>query len=471
MDSIEEKKSVLLFNGPVPEQKADIFEMQGTFPRIGIASIAAVLQAAGHQVRVIDPFGETPGTIIQTMKDCNPAVVGIPAFTSEIFAADTTAKLVKDFNPNIITVVGGAHASALPERTLQEFKNFDIAAFCEGENTMLDIVSGKKWSEIKGIAYREGGAVYKNPPREIINDLNSLPFPAWELYDLNKYRGGNLMDEFAKNGKALDLPVEGARGCPFDCKFCFRINGKAIRFKSPARIIEEIKRNVEKFGADTIYFVEGTYGVNKQIAHETCDELIRCGLSEKIKWSTGGRVNVLDEPLLKKMKAAGCVFLGYGVESGDQDLLNKMGKGTTIQQIYDNFDVCRKIGIKTEANFILGHIGETEASINKTIKFARKLKADYGNFAILVPFPGTAIFDMAVRGENNFQIKTYNWRLYGKQIGAAMELKHLPHQKMVALQSKAYLYFFLTPRRFKFFLRRLTPARIKGALLRLLHLG
>jgi len=325
---------------------------------------------------------------------------------------------------------------------------------------MLDIALDKKWQKIDGIAYRCNNAIQKNESRATIDDFNKLPAPAWELYDLNKYRGGNLMEEFNKKGNTLDLPIEGARGCPFDCKFCFRINGKNIRFKNPDNILFEVKRNVREFGADTIYFSEGTFGVNKKIAHKMCDLLILEGLNKKIFWSTGGRVNVLDKTLLEKMYKAGCRFLGYGVESGDQDLLDRMGKGTTLRQIKGSFDICKELGVKTEANFILGHIGETRDTLRKTIKLAKTLKADFANFAVMVPFPGTEIFEIAQKEENNFRIKTYDWRLYGKQIGAALENTHLPGQELIKYQNKAYFAFYFTLKRFPKFIKRLSFKRV-----------
>lgn len=462
---------VILFNAPIPTKKADVFEMQKSFPRIGIASMAAYLLTNNVEVKVVDPEVQSWGEIEKLLKEFNPKVVGVPAFTSEIFAANETLGIVKGILPNVLGVVGGAHASALPRRTLEEFPDVDIVVMAEGEQTLTEITQGVSLGEIRGIGYRDHSQnIQINECRELIEDLDRLPYPAWQLYDLEKYKAGGVISGFGKNKQQLDLPVEGARGCPFDCKFCFRINGKSIRFKSPQRIVAEVERNIREFGADTIFFVEGTFGVNKVQTYEMCEELIRRRLNQKISWSTGGRVNVLDEFLLKKMKESGCVFLGYGVESGDQDLLNKMGKNITLQQIYDSFDICRKVGIKSEANFILGHIGETERSLGKTIRFARKLKADYANFAIMVPFPGTEIFAMAVKGENNFKIKSYDWRLYGKQIGAAMEFAHIPHETMIKLQTKAYLYFFLTPRRFLRLLGRLTPGRIKGAFRRIFAL-
>lgn len=451
------------------KEKMDKLEMGNAFPRIGIASIAAYLKKNGVKVKVFDPAGESIKKITSVLKRFNPDIVGIPAYTSEIYAANETARFVKRINPKIFTVVGGAHSSALPKRTLEEFYFFDAAAFGEGEEAALELAKGKPLNKILGIAYRVDGEIKINQSRLLIKNLDDLPFPAWELYDLDKYRGGSIGTGFKKSGRKLEIPMEGARGCPFNCNFCFRVSGRVIRFKSPKRIIEEIKRAVDKFGATDIFFVEGTFAVNRQDTERLCDLLIETGLNKKITWSTGGRVDILGERLLKKMKKSGCIFIGYGVESGDQEMLNRMGKQTTIKQIKKSFELCRKIGIATEANFIIGHPFETEEKILKTIKFAKNLNADHANFAIMVPFPGTEVYEMAKKGIGGLRLLTYDWKVYGKQIGAAMESDQLPRQKLIQLQNKAYFQFYSTPRRLPLFVSRLTPGRIFGALGRILR--
>jgi radical SAM superfamily enzyme YgiQ (UPF0313 family) len=430
--------------------------------------MAAYLKTNGIQVKILDPAGESVGKAVLTIKRLDPEIVGIPAFTSEIYDANETARFVKRIKQKVLTVVGGAHASALPKKTLEEFNFFDVVVFGEGEETILDLARGKPLNKILGIGYRDNGELKINKPRPLIKNLDCLPFPAWELFDLNKYRGGSLGTGFKKTGNQLEIPVEGARGCPFSCNFCFRVNGRTIRFKSPERIVEEIQRAVNKFGATSIFFVEGTFAVNKQEVDRLCDLLIETGLNKQITWSTGGRVNVLDEKLLAKMKKSGCTFLGYGVESGDQQMLNKMGKQITIEQIKKSFNLCRKIGIVAEANFIIGHPFETEEKVLKTIDFAKKLDADYANFAIMVPFPGTQVFEMAKKGVGGLRLLTYDWRLYGKQIGAALESEQLPREKLIKLQNKAYLNFYLTRRRLPFFVKRLTFNRIKEAIKRVI---
>jgi len=465
---MKKKKKVLLFNSPIIKEKMDKLEMGNAFPRIGIASIAAYLKEKGIKVKVFDPTGESSSKITLTLRRFNPDIVGIPSFTSEIYDANETARFVKKINPKIFSVVGGAHPSALPRRTLGEFYFFDAVVFGEGERTVLDLAQGKPLNKILGLAYRVGDEIKVNPRRPLIKSFDDLPFPAWELFDLDKYRGGSIGTGFKKSGRRLEIPVEGARGCPFNCNFCFRVNGRVIRFKTPEKIIEEIKRAVDKFDATNIFFVEGTFAINKQDTERLCDLLIKTGLNKKITWSTGGRVNILDEELLKKMKESGCVFIGYGAESGDQEMLDRMGKQITTKQIAESFKLCRKIGIVAEANFIIGHPFETEEKVLKTIKFARNLDADYANFAIMVPFPGTEVYEIAKKGIGGLRLLTYDWRLYGKQIGAALESDQLPREKLIRLQNKAYLNFYLTSRRLPLFLKRLTPDRIFGAIKRIL---
>jgi radical SAM superfamily enzyme YgiQ (UPF0313 family) len=460
-------KRVVLFNSPIVKKREDVFEMEGIYPRIGIGSIAAALSEAGADVTVIDPMLQSETEILRRVSGISPDFVGISAFSEEIFYAAATAEMVKGIDADITTVVGGPHASALPVETLREFGSIDVAVVGEGEETMRELVSDVPPQRVRGIAFRQGERIVLNERRPLIEPLDSLPYPAWQLYDLEKYRGTSLSSGFGKKGMSLDLPVEGARGCPFDCIFCYRMNGRNIRFKSPKRIVDEVEHNVDEFGATSIFFIEGSFAVNRRIAIDMCDELIRRGLHKKITWSTGGRVNLLDKELLAKMKESGCSFIGIGVESGNQQMLTRIGKGITLERIREVFGICADLGIKTEANFILGHPHETERTVLETIDFAKSLRADYANFAILVPMPGTEIVEMAKRGEGGLRILTQDWKMYGKQIGAALELEQLPKKKLSRLQSRAYLEFYLTPGRLPVFLKRLSLKRAVHALKRL----
>ncbi|MGA9387732.1 MAG: radical SAM protein [Candidatus Bathyarchaeia archaeon] len=453
---------VVLFNSPSIRERKDVLETGNVYPRIGIASLAAYLLENNIKVHIIDPEANhlTPEQIKNRILEIKPSIVGIPAFTEEVHDAAYTASLVKQADSRIVVVVGGPHSSAMPIETLQEFGSFDISVFGEGELTLLDVTSGKDLEEIDGIAYRNSSNIKRNKSRPMISDLNKLPFPAWHLYDLEKYRGKSLASSFEKKERELELPVESARGCPFNCIFCYRIAGRTIRFKSSKRVVDEVEKNVNEFGATKIHFVEGTFGVDRKLAIEMCDELIRRGLGEKIKWSTGGRVDVVHEELLEKMRKAGCEYIGFGVESGVPELLKIVGKNTNITQIVEAFKLCKKIGIKTEADFIIGHPYETEETILRTIEFAKNLEADHATFAIMVPFPGTVIRSMAEKGIGGLKILSNDWRMYGKQIGGTLELQQLPLKRLIELQTKAYKAFYFTPKRFLNFISRLTFKRL-----------
>ena len=460
--------SVLLFNSPLVRQRKDELQMGNVYPRISIASLAAYLIESNVKVHIIDPMAHKLDEkgVKERIAALNPSVVGISAFTEEVHDAAYTASLVKDVNQEIATVVGGPHSSAMPVETLEEFPQFDIAAFGEGEDTLLEIAQGRPLEKIRGISYRKGKSVKLNAPRTDIRGLDSLPFPAWQLFDLDAYRGKSLSSGFGKRGGSLELQVESARGCPFNCIFCYRIAGKNIRFKSPKRVADEVERAV-KFGANKIHFVEGTFGVDRKLAEEMCDELIRRGVNKKITWSSGGRANVVTKQLLKKMKDSGCRYLGFGVESGVQELLDVMGKDITLEEIERAFDMCRKIGIEAEAEFIIGHPYETEETVLRTIWFAKRLKANHATFAIMVPFPGTEVRRMAEKGTGGLRILSNDWRIYGKQIGGTLELDQLPLEKLRSLQAKAYKDFYFTPARIGKLAGRLSLKRIAVGIRRL----
>ncbi len=434
----------MLFNSSILGEKKDVLEAGNLCPRIGIASIASFLLQNGVSVSILDPdaYKLDIEQIKKRVKQEKPDIVGLPAFTEEIHSANDMARAIKEVNSDILTVVGGPHPSAIPMQTLEEFQYFDVAVFGEGEITMQEIVDGKPLEKIQGIVFKKNGVIRCNSQRPLIKDIDLLPLPAWQLYDLDKYKSGGLYSGFGRRGQ-LELPVEGARGCPFSCIFCFRVTGRTIRFKSPSRVVDDVERNVNQFHAGKIHFVEGTFGVNKKIAIEMCNELIKRGLHEKIEWSTGGRVDTVDRELLEKMKKAGCNYIGFGVESGEPEILRIIGKNTFLDQVKQAFELCKEIDIKTEANFILGHPFETEETVLRTIKFAKELKADHATFAILVPFPGTEVSRMANEGIGGLRIRRRGWEVYGKQLGDALELTQLPRERLIKLQARAYKEFYL----------------------------
>lgn len=436
----------IVLTTPLRRSVKDEFQSEPTFPSLGLASIGAVLEEEGYEVQVIHPYIEklTFSQLCQKIEQAKPDLLGISAFTEEMLDAGELSAEIKMRLPRTVIALGGPHASALPERTLREFSGFDVIVIGEGEQTCLRLIEtircGKSWHEINGIAFRENGEIRRTAPVKLIPDLDMLPFPAWHLFPIEKYR---LLDPSGFAIKGLMMPVEGARGCPFGCIFCYRVFGRKVRFKSAQRIADEIEYVVDRFGARRIHFTEGTFGVNREHAQKTCDELIRRGLNKRIEWETGDRVDRVDLPLLKKMKEAGCVEIGYGIESGNQEILRRAGKGTTLRQIHDAIHNTKKVGIKAAGCFILGLPYETEETVKATIAMASELDLDIANLAILVPFPGTKVAEMARKGEGGLRLLSEDWSEYGKQLGKTLELENIPREKLLALQRQAYRAVYL----------------------------
>ena len=421
---------IVLFNSSTITRRRDQIEVVEPHLKVGVASLASFLREQDFDVSIIDPQveGLNLEKTVKKILSFNPDIVGFSPYTVEIMDASMIAASIKNKRESVRTVVGGPHASALPVETLKEFKSFDMAVVGEGELTLKEIAEGKEPEEIKGLVYRKkDGSIELNPPRPPLKPLDRLPYPAWDLYDLKKY------------GSDVSLPVEPLRGCPYSCIFCYRTLGRKVRYKSPSRIVDEIEYMMNNFGISSFRFLAGTFPLSKKHAMKVFEEIIRRRL--KIKWSASTRVDTLDQELLEMMKESGCEELQIGVESGDPEILSLCGKGIKPEDAERVFKLCKKVGIKAGANFILGLPGETQETIQRTKLLAFKLLryASGINFAILVPYPGTDVYKMAAKGEGGLKIKSKDWRNYGKQAGLALEHKNFKNGELAKIQSKLYL--------------------------------
>ncbi|HOW35041.1 MAG TPA: radical SAM protein [Candidatus Omnitrophota bacterium] len=422
----------VLLNSAFISQRKDYVQHTEPHLRAGIAILAAVLRKEGLDVSILDPQAEkmTLEQLVEEIRKTNPGYLALPAYTEEIIDAAKIAEEVKKNNPHIVTIVGGQHVTALPHETLKQFPSFDIVCVGEGESTLRSIVQGKALKDINGLAYRSAeGDISVNPPRKDFEDLNTLPFPAWDLYDLKKYSV---------------VPVEPLRGCPFECVFCFRTLGRDVRYKSPQRIIEEIRYGMDNYGFKRFDLKAGTFPLSKPHAMEFCQRFIKEKLN--IRWIASTRVNTIDEDLVRAMKESGCDELSLGIESADPKILELCGKGTTPEMAEKVLKICKEVGITNiELNFILGLPFETKESLLKTKKFALKMRryCSSVNFAILTPFPGTQIYEMARKNQNGFSLKTGDWTAYGKQAGTALGHPNFTQEQLVRYQANFYLAYYL----------------------------
>lgn len=376
-------------------------DIGGNLPPLGILSIAAVLEQEGYKVKIIDgPVSgmSTEEVANEVIKD-RPKMVGISSLTSTYYRAKELASLIKQ-NSDIPIILGGHHTSILPEEIIKE-SVFDIGVLHEGEITMIEIMKAfgkdpkiiknkKMLKKIDGIIFKNKNKIVKTRPRKPIENLDDLPFPARHLIDMKKYKP--LPNQYKR------LPVTNMvviRGCPFACTYCSNsaIFGKKIRAFSPERVVDEIKHLQEKYKIREISFWDDNMTVNKKWMNDMTDMIVKEGLD--ITWSCYSRVNTVDIQLLANMKKAGCWNIFYGMESGNQELLNIIEKGITLDDIRRATTWTKNAGIEVRGSFMIALPGETPEMAHKTIDFAIDLDLDYAQFCITTPFPGTKLFNQA----------------------------------------------------------------------------
>jgi len=415
-------------------------------PLLGLGYLAAYLREKGAAVAIVDALFDrlTLKETVERIVSRRPAMVGFTAMTHEVKRATQVAREVHRRLPEAILVVGGPHATALPRQTLEEFEVFNYAVFGEGEmtvhelwlaqprnnaptvpHTALENEAQARLKAIPGLVWRREGEIVENDSRGWIGDLDALPFPAWDLY-----------------GRADVYQIFASRGCPFDCIFCMRVLGEQVRFRSPGHVVDEFEWVVRNWEPERIDFSDETFTLRRRWVFEICDELIRRGL-HTTPWFCNGRVNVVDEELLRRMREAGCVRIGFGIESGNAQILERAHKGTTIAQIESAVAACKRVGLETEAFYILGFPGETKETALDTLRLAARLNTTTAAFGIMVPYPGTEVAEMAARGEGGYRLLSRDWSDFDKHLGNALELETLTRQELERLQALAYLWFYV----------------------------
>lgn len=373
------------------------------FP-LGLGYIAAVLDAS-HEVKVIDVRAEKldNDSLGEAISKISPRIVGITSMTIAFSRAIEIAKMVKQINNDTVVVVGGAHSNVWPDYPLK-YDCFDISIYGEGERTAVElwdgIERGESYEDIKGIAHKKDGEVIINQRRELIENLDELPFPARHLFPMSKYE-----DESNLYVSPV-YSVGTSRGCPFSCAFCSSniCFGRSYRFRSPKNVVDEIELLINEYNARGIYFREDLFTVNEKRVIATCDEIKKRGLN--FKWECESRVDIVNEEMLKAMKSAGCEYIWFGVESASQEMLDYLNKQITLSQVREAYSLCKQIGIKAGASFLIGVPGETIGDIYNTINFAGELNAESAQFNIFTGHPTSPLYEY-VR-ENN---------LYGEDIG------------------------------------------------------
>lgn len=391
-------------------------ETKKCHPPLGLAYLAAVLKE-NHEVLILDALAEgyereevidkkylRYGLPFEEIKKkiagFRPDVVGISClFSAQSDNVHKMCGIIKEIDKRIVTILGGAHPSALPEEVLKD-NNVDFAVIGEGEiilKRLLECVEAKKdIQRIEGIGFRYNGCIKINQRKEYQEDLDRVPFPYWDIFPLEKYfRVNNPHGSPAK--RVPFIPIITSRGCPFECIFCSIHNlwGKNYRTRSVGNVLSELDYLVNKFGIKEILFEDDNLTLNKERAKEIFQGIVDRRLD--IAWSVpnGVAVQTLDDEMLGLMKRSGCYSISIGVESGDEYVLkNIIKKPIMLSMVKSVVTTARKLGLETTAFFVVGLPGETCAQLKNTLHFAEDLEADNVNFFFATPLPGTRLLDL-----------------------------------------------------------------------------
>lgn len=324
------------------------------------------------------------------IEEFRPDLVALSALTFTLLDVLKSCQVAKEVDPEILTCVGGVHVNLYPKETLN-FDEVDFIVHGEGEKAFKELVSALKSGEeeqiksIQGVGSKHEKEVFLNPPGEIVKEMDSLPFPAYELLDLNKYS-----HVLSKGGASMS--IQTSRGCPYLCTFC-DIRKTKFRFKSPKRVVEEIVE-LKKMGISDFFIVDDTISVHRERLKDICQLLIQNKI--EISYKISARVDNIDSELLRLLKESGCNRISFGVESGSQEILDILEKGVNLEQIRKTFRETKAAGLQAFAYMIIGNPNETKEGMKNSVELAKSLKADYLSVSICTPYPKTALTDRMV---------------------------------------------------------------------------
>lgn len=442
---------VLLVN---PANRADLTAghyrgMLAPMPPISLAYIAASLEAAGVRVRVVDEgVGAGPwGSLEQALRAVRPDVVGLSVVTQVMPDVERVVREVRAVSPSTRVVLGNLHASLYAEPLLRAGLA-DVVVHGEGDLTIVDVVAelsrpAPDLARVLGISFLEGDELRTTAMRPYIQDLDALPFPAWHLFPMERYR----LFAFARVRDPGGL-IQGSRGCPYRCSFCsLVVMGSTRRRRSAASIADECEYLYDRFGVVQPSFVDAIFPLGKKEGLDYAAELIRRGLHRKQVWITETRTDRVDLELLQALRESGLRRIMYGLETRAPAELAGIRKEVAADSGEEAVRLAHAAGIGVIGFFMLGIPGATRATLNDTIAYASSLGIDFAKFTVFVPFPGTAVHgELAAAGE---LCEPENWRRYTSYPTRENPPVYVPRgltaDDLIRAQRKAYAAFYLRP--------------------------
>jgi len=389
--------SRIVFVRPPNLQKSGLWKKQGVIRApINLGLMASFLrERAGYDCSLVD-FEITEASSIRDMADVvlreSPRYVCTTTLTPRYPTAVRMAQEIKRLKPDVTTIVGGPHVTGNPRAAL--FDGISYGIFGEGEEALLELLNSLEQdrdpSGVKNLIYRGDGQVKVNPVRPFIKNLDELPFPAWDLMNLNEY-----LDPIYFEGPHLGFLT--GRGCPYDCSFCASYitwKGK-LRLRSIENVMAEIRHIVNVLGVGNIIFFDDSFAISRKRTLSICSRLIEEELN--LKYVAQIRADSVTEELADALRDSGCIYAAVGVESGNEDILREIGKKETKSQIRNAVTIMKDAGLPIIASYVIGLPGDTHETIEQTIDFAFELDTEQSKFMILAAYPGTKVYDLAVK--------------------------------------------------------------------------
>lgn len=429
-------------------------------PWLGMAYVAASSRACGHDVIVRDYEAMRLGydAVADDIKRFQPDVVAMATFVTHTERCVRIARLAKQADPKIKVILGGPQATIFPGETA-DCPEVDVVIRSEAEisfNRVLQAIDDPDmWRHINGIVFHDtDGKVVQTPPQPLISNLDCLPMPALDLYDLSLYYPAAHI-----RGKKVANYVS-SRGCPFQCTYCEAkmTFGRTFRYHSTDRVVADIEHLITHYGYDSIQFYDDIFTTNRKRVVDLCQGFLR--MDKKFSWMCWTRTDLLDRELLELMKASGCYLVVFGCESGDDEMLARIKKGLTVEQNYEGIALAHDCGLQTLSSFMLGLPGETPEMSRRTIEFALTSKLDYAIFNTLEPYPGTEIWDDALA--NGYFLEDER---FANAILTNFKRVWVPNgrtrQELLDLADSGYRRFFLRPKAIWHYLKNLPHLGIR----------
>lgn len=422
---------------------------------IGIAYLASSVRAHGIEVAIIDQYAECLSVRELEVRINNfaPDMIGFGATTPNYAAALALLKLVRKAFPKLKIVMGGNHPSLFPEAVLA-CPEVDFVVRGEGEESLPKLcnalVSGTPLDSIPGLSYRTAdGSVRNNPFPEPIN-LDTLPWPAYDLLPMSFYSSPSYM-KFAHPV----FQIIASRGCPNKCSYCINSIepkiGTCYRQRPLDDVLDEMEMLIKNYGAKQIQFWDPIFPLGKKHTLEFCEKLMKRGLHKRIVWNSMNYADLLDEEMIDAMAKSGCRGLAFGIESGVIELLQNVNKRADLEKVRNVCRMTRKSGITVVGAFIIGFPGETAAMTRQTIDYAKSLDLHYAQFSIMVPYPGTALYKQLIESGKLKNVEDYELVRFNQSVGLTQnELIYIPagrtSDEIKEWQRKAYREFYLRPK-------------------------